>query len=116
MRTKGALQNTGIRVGVRVVIQENCRPRSGHPAAVCRMTVLDVNNNRNIAVVPKEQLIGDPYEAALSQDGFFETIQRVAEWVGADIFHMDSIDALSNLPHFSYYTPTATTFESMIAR
>jgi hypothetical protein len=29
---------------------------------------------------------------------------------------MDSIDVLSNLPHFSYYTPTATTFESMIAR
>ncbi|MCC8405824.1 helix-turn-helix transcriptional regulator [Paraburkholderia sp. MMS20-SJTN17] len=77
---------------------------------------LDVNKNRDIVVVHKDELIGDLYEAALTQDGFFETIQRVAEWVEADMFHMYSIDAISNSPRFSYYTPTATTFDGMIAR
>jgi DNA-binding CsgD family transcriptional regulator len=80
------------------------------------MAVLKVDNNGNIAVAKKDQLIGDLYETALSQDGFFETIQRVAEWVGADIFHMYSINALSNAPRFSHYTPTATTFDTMIGR
>ncbi|MBB2931454.1 helix-turn-helix transcriptional regulator [Paraburkholderia silvatlantica] len=66
-------------------------------------------------MVKKDQLIGDLYETALKQDGFLETIQRVAEWVGADIFHMYSIDAHRNAPRFSYYTPTATSFGAMIA-
>ncbi|WP_368713731.1 helix-turn-helix transcriptional regulator [Paraburkholderia sp. EG287A] len=64
----------------------------------------------------KDHLIGDLYEAALNQDGFLETIQRVAEWVGADIFHMYSIDVRRNVPRFSHYTPTATSFGAMIAR
>lgn len=67
-------------------------------------------------MVQKDELIGDLYESALTQDGFFETIQRMAEWVGADIFHMYSVDAISNAARFSYYTPTAITYEGMIAR
>jgi DNA-binding CsgD family transcriptional regulator len=67
-------------------------------------------------VVRKDQLIGDLYETALNQEGFLETIQRVAEWVGADIFHMYSIDAHNDVPRFSYYTPAATSFGAMIAR
>jgi DNA-binding CsgD family transcriptional regulator len=67
-------------------------------------------------VVRRDQLIGDLYETALNQDGFLETIQRVAEWVGADIFHMYSVDAHNDVPRFSYYTPQATNFGAMIAR
>ncbi len=64
----------------------------------------------------KDQLIGDLYETALGVEGFFETIQRVAEWAGADIFHMYSIDAHRHAPRFSPYTPTATSFDATIAR
>lgn len=67
-------------------------------------------------MVQRDLLIGDLYEAALNQDGFFQTIQRLAEWVGADMFHMYCIDAASNATRFSHFTPGATTFDGMITQ
>ncbi|MCO5399533.1 helix-turn-helix transcriptional regulator [Ralstonia soli] len=53
----------------------------------------------------KDQLIGDLYEAAVTQDGFLEAFQQVTESLGADMFHMFSWDAVRNAPQLSVYSP-----------
>jgi len=53
----------------------------------------------------KDQLIGDLYESAVTQDGFLETFHEVTEALGADVFHMFSWDAARNAPHLSTYSP-----------
>lgn len=64
----------------------------------------------------RDRLIGDLYEAALRQDGYLDVMQRVAEWVGADIFHMFSIDTVHNIPHFSLYTPNDVPLNRTVAQ
>ena len=53
----------------------------------------------------KDQLIGDLYEAAVTQDGFLEVFHDVTEALGANVFHMFSWDAARNAPHLSTYSP-----------
>ncbi|WP_256095022.1 helix-turn-helix transcriptional regulator [Paraburkholderia nodosa] len=75
---------------------------------------VSVRYDGDIAMDKKDGLVGDLYESALRQDGFFEVVQHMAEWIGADIFHMYSVDAVRDVPHFSHYSSAATTFEAMI--
>ncbi|MDQ0142899.1 helix-turn-helix transcriptional regulator [Cupriavidus necator] len=65
--------------------------------------------------MPRDQLIGDLYEAAVRQDGFLETFQAVTEVLGANVFHMFSWDAARNAPHLSIYTPDVR-WDEVIAR
>jgi len=62
----------------------------------------------------KDHLIGDLYEAAIRQDDFLEVLQRTAEAVGANCFHMFSWDAANNCPRFSVYTPDSQ-LDSVVA-
>ncbi|MDF3833534.1 LuxR C-terminal-related transcriptional regulator [Cupriavidus basilensis] len=61
----------------------------------------------------RDQLIGDLYEAAIRQDDFLEVLQRTAEAVGANVFHMFSWDPANNCPRFSVYTPDSH-FDSIV--
>lgn len=62
----------------------------------------------------KDHLIGDLYEAAIRQDDFLEVLQRTAEAVGANAFHMFSWDPANNCPRFSVYTP-ASQLDAVVA-
>jgi DNA-binding CsgD family transcriptional regulator len=55
--------------------------------------------------VLKDQLIGDLYEAAVTQDGFLDVFHDVTEALGANVFHMFSWDPVRNAPHLSTYSP-----------
>ncbi|MGX6568273.1 helix-turn-helix transcriptional regulator [Cupriavidus necator] len=50
-------------------------------------------------------LVGDLYEAAFSHEDFLDALQRTAEAVGANMFHMLSWDSGHNCPRFSHYSP-----------
>ena len=63
----------------------------------------------------KDQLIGDLYEAAVTQDGFLETFHEVTEALGANVFHMFSWDAVRNAPQLSTYSP-GRGWDDVIAR
>ncbi|QQX87601.1 helix-turn-helix transcriptional regulator [Cupriavidus necator] len=62
----------------------------------------------------RDHVIGDLYEGAVRQDDFLEVLQRTAEAVGANVFHMFSWDPANNCPRFSVYTP-ASQLDSVIA-
>ena len=62
----------------------------------------------------KDNLIGDLYEAAVRQEDFLEVLQRTAEAVGADAFHMFSWDPANARPRFSVYTPDSQ-YDSVVA-
>ena len=63
----------------------------------------------------KDQLIGDLYEAAVTQDGFLDVFHDVTEALGANVFHMFSWDAVRNAPHLSTYSP-GRGYDETIAR
>lgn len=63
----------------------------------------------------KDQLIGDLYEAAVTQDGFLEIFHDVTEVLGANVFHMFSWDPVRNAPHLSTYSP-GRGWDDIIAR
>lgn len=65
--------------------------------------------------MPRDQLIGDLYEAALHHDSFLEVFHQVIEALGANFFHMFSWDAASNAPRFSVYSPRGE-LDDVIAR
>ncbi len=65
--------------------------------------------------LPRDQLVGDLYEAAVRQKGFLDAFQTVTEVLGANVFHMFSWDAVRNAPHLSIYTPDVR-WDEVIAR